>query len=89
LTLAEDALRRGDPARALSILDALVAAYPDGETAAEREYYAVVALHRMARDDESRARAERLSARFPLSPAAARVHRMFGIPATHENATSQ
>ena len=56
------------PAEALRELDAHAARFPKGQLAAEREYLAIVALHKLGRDADARLRADRFLVRYPSSP---------------------
>jgi hypothetical protein len=65
-----------DPGAALAQLDRHGQEFPRGQLAAEREFFAVQALHRLGRDADARARGDALIARFPTSPYASRTRRL-------------
>ena len=70
-----------DPAAALAQLDRHEREFPRGQLAAEREFFAVQALHRLGRDAEARTRGDALLARFSTSPYASRTRRLLdGLP---------
>lgn len=70
---ARDALRRGDAAGALVMLDKIVSRFPGGMLVQEREALAIEALARSGRCDEAKQRAYVFVDRWPASPFTARV----------------
>jgi hypothetical protein len=70
---AHGALKDGDPARALALLDAQGATYADGQLREERAAARVLALCKLGRADEARALAARFLAENPRSLLADRV----------------
>lgn len=76
---AHSALRSGDPARALDLLDRQSAAYRDGQLREERAAARVLALCKLGRMDEARAAAAAFVQESPRSPLVDRVRA--GCPA--------
>jgi hypothetical protein len=70
---AHGALQGGDPARALSLLDAQSATYADGQLRQERDAARVTALCKLGKKDEARAAAARFLSENPRSVLADRV----------------
>jgi hypothetical protein len=70
---AHGALKDGDPARALALLDEQSAAYADGQLRQERDAARVLALCKLGRTDDGRALAARFLAENPRSPLTDRV----------------
>jgi hypothetical protein len=73
---AASAMQGNDPREALARYDQHAREFPRGQMAAEREFLAVSALHALGRDEEARARGERLIAQHPASPYASRTRRL-------------
>ncbi len=73
LDAVRTALARGDPARALSLLDAYSRSYPHGQLELEAEVLRIDALARAGQRDLARQRAESFLKRQPNSALAARV----------------
>lgn len=73
MRLLQGASPESDPRAALARAAEHERQFPRGQMAAEREFLAVQALRATGRDDEARARARALVARFPESPYASRV----------------
>ena len=73
LGAAHGALKDGDPAKALALLDAQSTAYADGQLREERAAARILALCKLGRADEARALAARFLADNPRSPLADRV----------------
>ncbi|MFO0761930.1 MAG: hypothetical protein U0359_36155, partial [Byssovorax sp.] len=78
LSEARDALRRGDAAGALALLDEMRRKFPQGTLAQERETLAVEALTRSGRTDEAKARAASFKDAYPESPHGVRVDAFAG-----------
>lgn len=70
---ARDALRRGDTAGALGMLEQIRLKFPGGVLAQEREALAIEALARSGRKADASARASAFVKAYPTSPLAARV----------------
>jgi hypothetical protein len=70
---AQDALRGGDAAGALVLLDRIAARFPGGGLGQEREALSVEALYRSGRRPEASARAAAFLKAYPSSTLAARV----------------
>jgi hypothetical protein len=70
---ARAALRRGDAAAALGMLDQIRERFPGGVLAQEREALSIEALARSGRRDEAAARAAAFVKAYPASPLAAGV----------------
>jgi hypothetical protein len=70
---AHGALQGGDPARALSLLDAQSATYAGGQLREERDAARVTALCKLGKKDEARAAAARFLSENPRSVLADRV----------------
>ena len=64
LERAMDALKEGDPGRALSICDDEASRFPNGILAQERELVAIRALVRLGRFDEGRSREAKFKSNF-------------------------
>lgn len=79
---AHAALRAGDGARAMALLDEGAARFPAGALREERAASRVVALCRLGRTDEGAAAAREFLGEWPASPLAARVRA--ACPATPE-----
>ena len=73
LERAQDALRSGRYADALSLCNEHAKSYPNGMLAQEREVIAVEALVKTGRTAEAKARAESFKRRFPGSSHARRI----------------
>lgn len=80
LRSAYAAMERGDPARALALLDQQSAAYPHGQLGQERRAARVFALCKLGRTAEARAAAARFLAQSPGSPLAGRVRKACAAP---------
>lgn len=78
LERAQDALRSGRHADALSLCNEHAKSYPNGMLAQEREVIAVEALVKTGRTVEAKARAEKFKARFPGSSHARRIDALIG-----------
>lgn len=78
LERAQDALRSGRHAEALSLCNEHATRYPNGMLAQEREVIAVEALVKTGRTAEAKARAEKFKARFPGSSHARRIDSLLG-----------
>ena len=77
---AHTALRDGDAARALALLDHHARAYPDGVLAEERAAERVFALCALGRTTDARIAADRFLRDRPQSPLAKRVRSSCGAP---------
>ena len=75
---ADQALRTGDPARALELLDEHAWTFPDGVLAEERSAERVTTLCALGRVDQARAEAARFLATHAESPLAKVVRRSCG-----------
>lgn len=75
LRSAYAAMERGDPARALALLDQQSAEYPHGQLGQERAAARVFALCKLGRTAEAHAAAARFLAQNPGSPLAGRVRK--------------
>lgn len=73
LRAAQSALRGGNAARALALLDSQQSRYRPGLLQQERAAARVMALCQLGRAAEARAAAERFESNFPRSPLVARV----------------
>jgi hypothetical protein len=69
-----------DPSRALAMLEAYDREFPRGRLRDEREFLGVLALQRLGRHDEARARAEALLRRSPSGMYAPRLRRLLERP---------
>ncbi len=70
---ADAALRSGDAARALTLLDAHAHSYPNGVLAEERAVERIFALCKLGRDDDARREGHRFLDAHPESPLAGSV----------------
>jgi len=75
---AKRALRAGDAASALRLLEAADRAFPDGALEQEREALAIEALDRAGQREAARARAQAFLRAYPTSPHATNVRRFAG-----------
>jgi outer membrane protein assembly factor BamD (BamD/ComL family) len=78
LERAQDALRSGRHAEALSLCNEHTKSFPNGMLAQEREVIAVEALVKTGRTAEAKARADAFKKRFPGSSHARRVDALVG-----------
>ena len=76
---AHGALQRGDPQRALEMLDEQSAAYEDGQLQAERAAARILVLCKLGRVEEANAAAARFLRANPRSPLLDRIRS--GCPA--------
>jgi len=75
---AKRALRAGDAASALRLLEAAGRTFPDGALGQEREALAIEALDRAGQREAARARAHAFLRAYPTSPHATNVRRFAG-----------
>lgn len=78
LERAQDALRGGRHAEALSLCSEHAKSFPNGMLAQEREVIAVEALMKTGRASEAKARAEKFKTRFPGSSHTRRIDALVG-----------
>ncbi len=67
-----------NPAQALQLANRHASEFPEGVVADEREVIAIEALHRLDRNEQARARAERFERMRPGSPYRSRIRALFG-----------
>ena len=73
---AGDALRDGDPSRALRLVDDQARLYPNGTFVQEREVLRIDALTALGKKDDAHDRARAFLAQYPDSPHRVRLERM-------------